>query len=204
MRMFKQERERIGLTQNELAERLGVSQQTISKYENGSREPDLENLIRMSKIFHVTTDYLLGLNDSASAYLLHEQESNYFRDEISLRIKNLMEERNLNSESLASICNLTAEEMRLFLDYGYLPHIDVLMKLADYFHVSIDYLLCRSDCRLTVETPEEEKLLTVFKSLNTDSRLILLGDALKELRREQGLSYDSSFSLLSDSSKKKP
>lgn len=204
MRMFKQERERIGLTQNELAERLGVSQQTISKYENGSREPDLENLIRMSKIFHVTTDYLLGLNDSASAYLLHEQESSYFRDEISLRIKNLMEEHNLNSESLASICNLTAEEMRLFWDYGYLPHIDVLMKLADYFHVSIDYLLCRSNCRLTVETPEEEKLLTVFKSLNTDSRLILLGDALKELRREQGLSYDSSFSLLSDSSKKKP
>ena len=204
MRMFKQERERIGLTQNELAERLGVSQQTISKYENGSREPDLENLIRMSKIFHVTTDYLLGLDDSTSTYLLHEQESNYFREEISLRIKNLMEERNINAESLASICNLTPEEMRVFLDYGYLPHIDVLLKLADHFQVSIDYLLCRSNRRLAVKTPEEEKLLTVFQSLSTDSRFILLGDALKELRREQGLSYDSSFSLLSDSSKKKP
>ena len=203
MRMFKQERERIGLTQNELAERLGVSQQTISKYENGSREPDLENLIRMSKIFHVTTDYLLGLTDSTSTYLLHEQESNYFRDEISLRIKNLMEESNLTVESLASICNLTPEEMRVFLDYGYLPHIDVLMKLSDHFHVSIDYLLCRSNCRLAVETPEEEKLLTVFQSMSTDSRFILLGDALKELRREQGLGYDSSFSILSDSSKKK-
>lgn len=203
MRMFKQERERNGLTQSELAELLGVSQQTISKYENGSREPDLENLIRMSKIFHVTTDYLLGLSEPTSTYLLHEEESNYFREEISLRLKKLMEERNTDSESLATICNLTSEEMRLFLDYGYLPHIDILMKLADYFQVSLDYLLCRSNSMIPIQTPEEEKLLMVFQSLNTDSRFILLGDALKELRREQGLSYDSSFSILSDTSKKK-
>lgn len=203
MRMFKQERERNGLTQSELAELLGVSQQTISKYENGSREPDLENLIRMSKIFHVTTDYLLGVSEPTSTYLLHEEESIYFREEISLRLKKLMEERNTDSESLATICNLTSEEMRLFLDYGYLPHIDILMKLADYFQVSLDYLLCRSNSRLSIETQEEEKLLTTFQSLNTDSRFILLGDALKELRREQGLSYDSSFSILSDTSKKK-
>ena len=203
MRMFKQERERNGLTQSELAELLGVSQQTISKYENGSREPDLENLIRMSKIFHVTTDYLLGLSEPTSTYLLHEEESNYFREEISLRLKELMEERNVNPRSLSSICNLTSEEMKLFLDYGYLPHIDVLMKLADYFQVSLDYLLCRSNSKVSIQTAEEEKLLTVFRSMNIDSRFILLGDALKELRREQGLGYDSSFTIPFDSSNKK-
>ena len=203
MRMFKQERERNGLTQSELAELLGVSQQTISKYENGSREPDLENLIRMSKVFHVTTDYLLGLSEPTSTYLLHEEESNYFREEISLRLKELMEERNVNPGSLSSICNLTSEEMKLFLDYGYLPHIDVLMKLADYFQVSLDYLLCRSNSKVSIQTAEEEKLLTVFRSMNIDSRFILLGDALKELRREQGLGYDSSFTIPLDSSKKK-
>lgn len=48
-----------GLTQEELADRLGVSRQAVSKWESEQSAPDLERVIAMSGIFEVTTDYLL-------------------------------------------------------------------------------------------------------------------------------------------------
>ena len=63
MLRFKQERELKNLSQNELADILGVSQQSISKYENGSREAGYDILIRMSKLFNVSIDYLLGISN---------------------------------------------------------------------------------------------------------------------------------------------
>ncbi|WP_368489274.1 helix-turn-helix domain-containing protein [Clostridium sp. BJN0013] len=53
-------RKKHDMSQSELAEKLGVTQQTISKYENGSREPDTETLKLLSSIFDVSIDYLLG------------------------------------------------------------------------------------------------------------------------------------------------
>lgn len=48
------------LTQSELAELLQVTKSTISSYESGVRQPSYDVLIKMSKIFHVSIDYLLG------------------------------------------------------------------------------------------------------------------------------------------------
>lgn len=58
---FKEQRELAQLSQEELANILGVSQQTISKYENGSREAGYDMLSKMAKLFNVSIDYLLGL-----------------------------------------------------------------------------------------------------------------------------------------------
>lgn len=46
-------------SQEELAERLGVSRQSISKYESAQVVPDMEKILKLSRIFGVTTDYLL-------------------------------------------------------------------------------------------------------------------------------------------------
>ncbi len=51
------------ITQNELATRLGVTKSAISSYENGSRLPSYDILIKISRIFKVSTDYLLGCVD---------------------------------------------------------------------------------------------------------------------------------------------
>ena len=59
MKRIAEERKNKDLSQAQLAEILGVSQQTISKYENGSREPDNATLLKLSKMFDVSTDYLL-------------------------------------------------------------------------------------------------------------------------------------------------
>lgn len=52
-------RKRNGWSQEELAEKLGVSRQSISKYEGAQSVPDLDKLLKLSEIFGVSTDYLL-------------------------------------------------------------------------------------------------------------------------------------------------
>lgn len=59
---LKKLREQMGLTQELLAERLGVTKSSVSYYETQERSPSPDVLIRCARIFHVTTDYLLGLN----------------------------------------------------------------------------------------------------------------------------------------------
>ena len=46
-------------SQEQLAEKLQVSRQAVSKWENGQTAPDLNNIITMSNLYEVTTDYIL-------------------------------------------------------------------------------------------------------------------------------------------------
>ena len=48
-----------GLSQEAFAERLGVSRQSVSKWESGAAMPDIDKIVSISEIFGVTTDYLL-------------------------------------------------------------------------------------------------------------------------------------------------
>lgn len=48
------------LSQAELANKLGVMQHTVSKYENNVKRPSFEVLILLADVFDVSTDYLLG------------------------------------------------------------------------------------------------------------------------------------------------
>lgn len=57
-------RTHLGWSQVELSRRLNVSKQTVSNWENDNIQPSIEMLVRLSKIFGVTTDYLLGLEDT--------------------------------------------------------------------------------------------------------------------------------------------
>ena len=52
-----------GWSQENLAERLGVTRQSVSKWESGASVPDLDKIIGLSELFGVTTDYLLGRED---------------------------------------------------------------------------------------------------------------------------------------------
>ena len=61
--ILKELRKEKNMSRQELADIIFVSVRTISYWELGQRECNLEQLINLSKIFSVTTDYLLGLED---------------------------------------------------------------------------------------------------------------------------------------------
>lgn len=49
-----------GWSQEDFAEKLNISRQAISRWENGTALPDAQNILQISKLFEVTTDYLLN------------------------------------------------------------------------------------------------------------------------------------------------
>jgi len=51
-----------GLSQVDLANRLGVSKQSVSNWENDNIQPSIDMVIRLADTLHVSTDYLLGID----------------------------------------------------------------------------------------------------------------------------------------------
>lgn len=64
------QRKRLGLTQDQLAERLGVTAQAVSKWENDQSCPDISMLPKLAEIFGMSTDELLGMEQKT----VHEAE----------------------------------------------------------------------------------------------------------------------------------
>ena len=60
-----------GLSQTELSELLGVHQTAVGKYERGVLEPNLNTLKKLSAIFEVSIDYLLGIEDDFGNVVVH-------------------------------------------------------------------------------------------------------------------------------------
>ena len=63
VKRLRELREEKGITQEKVATHLGVARTTYSNYEQGLREPPINTLVKMSDLFDVTVDYLLGLTD---------------------------------------------------------------------------------------------------------------------------------------------
>lgn len=60
---LKELRKSLGINQIEFGKRLNVTKQCISNWENNNIMPSIDMLIRISKTFSVSADYLLGLDD---------------------------------------------------------------------------------------------------------------------------------------------
>lgn len=72
--VFKQLRISSGLTQQEVADKLGISRSTIGMYETGAREPDYATLETIADFFNVDIDYLLGRTNKTTVL----PESTYY------------------------------------------------------------------------------------------------------------------------------
>lgn len=60
---LKELREKFGLSQIELGNRLGVTQQSVFAWEHGKTQPQIQTAIALSRLYGVSLDYLLGLSD---------------------------------------------------------------------------------------------------------------------------------------------
>ena len=81
-KLFELRKEK-GWSQEKLAEQINVSRQSISKWESGQVLPEIEKIIELSKIFQVTTDYLLLDENSekgSTAVTLEEDKDKYYKE----------------------------------------------------------------------------------------------------------------------------
>ena len=71
-------RKRNGMTQEALSERINVSRQTVAKWERGESEPDCSSLMRLSTLFNVTIDALVGNVDEDQKIVGVAPKGKYF------------------------------------------------------------------------------------------------------------------------------
>ncbi len=70
-KLYKLRKEK-GLSQEQLAEKLNISRQAISKWESGNSVPESEKLILLSDFFNVSLDYLMKENESTDSKILNQ------------------------------------------------------------------------------------------------------------------------------------
>jgi len=87
MERLRQLREAKGLNQQGLAQKLSMSQSSISYYETSERKPDLDALIQLSDFYDVSIDYLVGRSNVKRTNIQDEQNSddiNFFHNYMKL------------------------------------------------------------------------------------------------------------------------
>ena len=72
---IKNARMKVNLTQEQVAEALGVSRQTVSNWENEKTYPDIVSVVKMSELYHISLDHLLKEEQEMSRYLDYLEES---------------------------------------------------------------------------------------------------------------------------------
>ena len=80
-------RKKNGWSQEELAEKLGVTRQSISKYEGAQSIPDLDKILKLSEIFGVTTDYLIKDELEEEEYAPSQMQENESESDRSVQWK---------------------------------------------------------------------------------------------------------------------
>lgn len=106
------------LTQEQLAEKLDVSRQSISKWESGQATPELEKIVALSAVFDVTTDYLLKsseiddlsvktemLEKQQQAILVREQRQRQILGCVMYSAAEVLREQGLEPALTGSPCN---------------------------------------------------------------------------------------------------
>ncbi len=79
------------MTQEQLAEKVGVSRQSVSKWEGGQAVPELDKLLELGRIFNVTTDYLIKPSEldelSIKTEILEKKQQELIRQAEKAKIK---------------------------------------------------------------------------------------------------------------------
>jgi transcriptional regulator with XRE-family HTH domain len=80
-------RKKAGWSQEELAYQMGVSRQSVSKWESGTSIPDLERILKLSQVFGVSTDYLLKEEmETAPASITMESDCDEVQKTVTLEM----------------------------------------------------------------------------------------------------------------------
>lgn len=104
-------REKKGLTQNQLAQRLGLQNSTISKYETAVNPPPALMIRKIAKVFDVSSDFLLGLETAGTISLhgLTDEQTRIISDLTELfRLQNISLKNHLSSQQFEMLGKIAA------------------------------------------------------------------------------------------------
>ena len=134
---LKSIRKKSGMSQEKLAEKIGVSRQAITKWETGAGIPDIENMIAVSALFNISLDELLSnekIEKNQTDYI-YESVTEYDIDQVKRY------DMNLGGANTLSLCGYDGEKIRVRLASNTLAQLqsDFKVKIDDSKnHIDID------------------------------------------------------------------
>ena len=134
-------REKNNLEQKEIAHIIGVSQQTYSTWEVGTKIIPLKHLNTMCNYYHVSLDYMLGLSNRNNNYKNIEKLN---RVEIGKKIKIIRQDNKLTLRSLAKELNTTSSTISAYETGKTLILTAFAYQIAKKYKISLDWLVGRS------------------------------------------------------------
>lgn len=102
---LKEAREQLDMKQKEVQDKVGVNNRTLSGYENGKAEPDFNTLIKLSDLYNVSADWLLGREDKHVPTVKPAEETKIDLSDFSKEI--CINGRALNEEEKRKLAALT-------------------------------------------------------------------------------------------------
>lgn len=191
---IKKYRENKKMTQNEVAEVLGVKPATISKYETNTLEPNIESIKKLAEIFEISIDELL--NDKGDEFDISKFNIlDILREQKNMKLKgNLYHNTQItfayNTNHIEG-SRLTEDQTRyiyetntLLAEKDSVTDIDDILETANHFKL-VDYMLDIADKKLTEDIIKE--FHKILKEGTSDSRKdwFIVGD-YKKLSNEVG------------------
>ena len=162
MKFLREHRLKSGWTQAQVAEQLGVQPCTVTLWETGKREPNINMLRRLSDLFGCSVDGLLGGTQEPE----EKQEPVGGSNMKIERINELKKQHGLTNAQLANLTGLTISTIdKLTSGYNSNPTLDTISKLADLFNCSVDYLLGRDESTINDDEaykPERESRIRII------------------------------------------
>lgn len=168
-------RKESGETQESLLEALGVSQQTLSRYEKGQRQASLEFVIRAAKYYNVSADYLLGLSNAKST----EQDMKIACEVTGLSEETIKKLRGIQTSEKPPISGelLISALEQCIQDYNFWGIIKKAVLLNDQFERSImlDKALAKIYIQLKGLEPTENLINKLLDNADTIRRTYCKG-----------------------------
>lgn len=160
---FKKLRKEKDLTQENLADFLGVTFQAISKWERGEAYPDITMLPAIASFFNSSVDDLLGVNQAINEEKLSDLIEKY---------DNLSSARS-RKEVLEEMKQLSSNDFRVLLrELGYLVHFDDLKENSTRIKAIYDYI--QENCNIDRIRISATRHIIIFyaKLSETDENLV--------------------------------
>lgn len=118
-----------GLTQEEVAESLGLACRAVSFYESGEQEPTLENLLNLARFFEVSVDDLLSKDMRPAGFAL------------SGNLKYLRRIMEYTQTDMCRLLKISQPALANYENGTRVPTIEALVNISEFFGVTVDDLL---------------------------------------------------------------
>jgi len=132
-------RKQADLTQDELALKIGVSRQAISKWESGNAYPDLNNIQTICSFFSVSADTLL--NPKYEAPIASEARFSFNESELGNNIKRIRTMRGITQEALAEQMKVSRQSVSNWENSSVIPKTEIIILMLDFLQTEFSDLL---------------------------------------------------------------